>query len=58
MIEPAITLTSDKGIMLDMDTLGKVIMCARDLPKMSRNDQSRFRELTLDKWIEEANKDK
>ena len=38
MIEPAITLTSDKGIMLDMDALGKVILCVRDLPKMTRNE--------------------
>ena len=52
------TLTSEKGIMLDMETLGKVILCARDLPKMPRGEQTQFKELTLDKWVEEAKKDK
>ena len=58
MLEAAITQTSESGIVLDLDALGKVITCARDLPKQFRGVQSRFKELTLDKWVDEAKKDK
>ena len=57
MLEAAITLTNDRGVVLDLATLGKVIMCARDLPKQSRGAQSRFKEITLDKWLDEVKKE-
>ena len=36
--------------------MGKVILCARDFPKRSPSELSRFKDLTLDKWIEESKK--
>ena len=36
MLEHGMTLTNEKGKRLDLDTLGKVIRTARDLPKMTR----------------------
>ena len=58
MLEAAITLTNDKGIMMDMQALGKVIMCARDLPKLVRGDRNQFKGITLNKWVDKATKGK
>ena len=43
--------------MVDMTTLGNVIKCARDMPKMSSADKDRFKDRTLDKWVCEAKKE-
>ena len=58
MLEAAITLTNDQGIMMDMQELGKVIMCARDLTKPKRSNRDPFKDLTLNRWVEEAAKGK
>ena len=49
-------LTNDKGIKLDMNSLGKAIECARDMPKLKNYDRISFRAITLDKWDEEWRK--
>jgi len=56
VIEAAMTLTSDKGIRLDMNSLGKAIECARDMPKLKSDDRISFRAISLDKWDEEWRK--
>jgi len=43
-------LTSDVGVMLDVNTLGKAITCARDMPMIRKEERERFQKLTLDKW--------
>ena len=57
-LEQAINKTNDMKITLNMQTLGRVIICARDFPKLSRADKDRFKELTLDQWVNEVNKEK
>ena len=51
-------LTNDKGIMLDVTTLGKAIMCARDMPMSKNTEREKFKAITLDKWAAEASKNK
>ena len=46
-------LTSDLGVMLDLTTLGKAIMCARDMPMSKKDERERFQKLTLDMWDDE-----
>ena len=50
------TLTNDKGIKLDMSSLGKAIECARDIPNLKSVTRVNFRATTLDKWDEEWRK--
>ena len=49
-------LTNDKGVMLDMNTLGKAIMCARDMPMIKKDERDKFQAITLDKWDQEWRK--
>ena len=49
-------LTSDVGVMLDVNTLGKAITCARDMPMIRKEERERFQKLTLDKWDDEWRK--
>jgi hypothetical protein len=58
MIESAITLTSEANVTVNMDELAKIIVSARDMPKLHKSDQTRFKELRLDQWVEEAKKEK
>ena len=58
MLEAAMTLTNDKGILLDMDGLNKVCMTALKFPKMSKPQRDVYKELPLDKWASEAEKAK
>ena len=50
----AITVTSDKGIKLKLDELGKVLVTARDLKKLSKEEMRQFKEVPLNKWAQEA----
>ena len=47
-------MTSDKGIKLNLDELGKVLVTARDLKKLSKEEIRRFKEVPLNKWAQEA----
>ena len=38
VLEKAITLTNDKGIMLNMDKLSDIIWTARDFPRLSKGE--------------------
>ena len=49
-------LTNDVGVMLDMNSLGKAITCARDMPMIKRDERDKFAKLTLDKWDDEWKK--
>ena len=49
-------LTNDKGIKLNMNSLGKAIQCARDMSKLKSDNRTNFRAITLDKWDEEWRK--
>lgn len=44
--------------MLNMSQLSKIILTARDFPKLSKGEFSRYENLTLDRWIEEGKKEK
>ncbi len=48
MLEEAITLTNDKGIFLNMETLTKVIRTTLHLPKRTKDELNRYKTLTLD----------
>ena len=54
MIEAAMTLTSDKGIMLSVQELGNVILTANSFPKMTPTDKNKYKELTLERWCQEV----
>ena len=54
MIETAMTLTSDKGIVLTVQELGNVILTANSFPKMTPTDKNKYKELTLDRWCQEV----
>jgi len=56
VFEAAMTHTSNKNVTLDMNTLGKAIMSARDMPKLEKDKRDRFKTITLDKWDEELRK--
>ena len=43
--------------MLNMSDLGRAVLCARDLPKLDRDQMSKYRDLTLDKWTAESIKE-
>jgi hypothetical protein len=58
VLEKAITLTNDKNIMLNMNQLSNIILTARDFPKLSREELNRYENITLDRWIEEGQKEK
>ena len=58
MLEAAMTMTNDKGVLLDMDGLNKVCLTALKFPKMSKVQRDVYKELPLDKWADEASKAK
>ena len=58
MLEAAMTLTNDKGVLLDMEGLNRVCMTALKFPKMSKSQRDVYKELPLDKWAAEADKAK
>ena len=58
MLEAAMTMTNDKGVLLDMDGLNKVCLTALKFPKMSKAQRDVYKELPLDKWADEASKAK
>ena len=52
ILEAAITLTNDRGIRINMENLGKVIVAARNLRKKFKNGLERFKLITLDRWVD------
>lgn len=58
LIESAITVTSELDVTVDMATLTKIIACARDMPKVNSIRNNRFKDIRLDRWVEEAREKK
>jgi hypothetical protein len=56
VLEAAISETSDKGISLDMASLSKVIVVARNLSRKTKDELKRYETITLDQWEKEASK--
>ena len=57
LLEQAMTLTNDRGIMVDLQTLGRVIVSTINLPKLTKPLKDRLKETTLDRWAEGAKKE-
>ena len=57
IFEKAMTVTNDKGIMLDIDTLTKAITVAKNFEKQERGKKNEYGSITLDKWDEAWKKD-
>ena len=58
MLEAAIKVTNDKGILLDMNQLSRITLIALNLPKMTRSEQEAYKELSLDQWVDKGNQQK
>jgi len=56
IIEQAIVVTSDKGVMITIEDLTKMIELARNINPKQKEQRDRLKETSLDKWDSDMKK--